>query len=924
MALFWWGFLGVLGLGLIPTSGWIVGVEWREEAILQRFEQAQQNLLGQTQIYDQDHTRLASLSGWQKREVVPRQQFPPVLVKAVLAIEDHRFYRHHGLDLIRIGGVVLKALTDLELTEGASTITQQLVKLTLLSPERSLSRKAREIAMAVIIERHYSKDDLLTLYLNQIYMGRGLYGMAEASQGYFRKPVTSLSLAEAAWLAALIKKPEGYLDVSLARPTGDDAAGNDLAGNDPAAQIDSQIEPPSTLYLPMARLDALRHRTNLVLERLHALRWISIAEYAAALEQPARPYRPRAEADLAPYFVQHVLKEARGTFGTQDLAGLELQIVSTLDPELQTRAEAAITRALKDESDGRQGALVALDARSGAIRALVGGVDFRRSEFNRATQALRQPGSAFKPILYAAALEKLPNLHPATLFVDEPVRYQRHAEGHAERLRGQALIHAATEERNTRGPNTGEYGTKERGEGDPSAQQAPTEIYTPLNFNRRYGEPSLRDDAFYQLVPTLTLGRALELSSNVIAVQLLDRLGLQELRSVTQKLALPLRTRAGLCVALGCSEVSLLQLTAAYGSFANGGLQLRPYGIERIEDREGTLLYEHQTGADQTGAERALSPFTARRMQELLTHVVEHGTGRRARVTGQRVAGKTGTNDGPRDAWFIGFTPTLIMGVWLGHDDNQVMPGEQGGRTPARLWAEVISSLPASSETETFPALPGTAPAEKLTICSVGGELQQPRPAMPQGVGQEVDQAQRTPETVISPQGFLQGLGTLVAELPGQLGAPSFSGSHAADAHHAGLRLADPPCRLARAYHFRPAESAALRARRAASSRDAFSGAGYPEARTKQRIVADEHPASASRPHTGTPQARGTQAGDPQKGTLSRRGEASELDGHHSSRHLGNPTRMVPSRTGPSRAGSWDDLVLPAFPREQSARGSKR
>ena len=304
--------------------------------------------------------------------------------------------------------------------------------------------------MAVVIERAYTKDQILTYYLNQIYLGNGLYGMEQAARGYFKKSAATVSIAEAAWLAALIKKPEGYLELT----------------REPLAVVDDAA--PQTPYLQMAQLDSLRHRANLVVERMYQLNWISGEQYGQALDAPARPFSPQRESGTAPYFVQQVIREAKTLFGTPQLEGLGLQLHTTVSVDLQTIAERVVQQVISRHASVGQVALVALDPHSGAVKALIGGADYRNSQFNRATQALRQPGSAFKPILYAAALEQITGLHPGTLFVDEPISYQ-------------------SEEQ------------KQNASADESQPALPG-VYQPLNFNNRYGEPGLALD--YLLSPS--------------------------------------------------------------------------------------------------------------------------------------------------------------------------------------------------------------------------------------------------------------------------------------------------------------------------------------------------------------------------------------------------------------------------------------
>jgi penicillin-binding protein 1A len=331
---------------------------------------------------------------------------------------------------------------------------------------------------------------------------------------------------------------------------------------------------------------------------------------------------------------------------------------------------------------------------------LVGGVDFAQSQFNRATQALRQPGSAFKPILYAAAFER--GYSPVAVFHDEPVRF----------------VWGGTRKDFQRTLTVGAPRV------DPAASEAPLpegdQAYEPRNYDGKYGLPAVRaaggDEATDR---RMTLGRALELSSNVIAVQLLDQLGMAPLVGLASRFNLTVKPEMGLCVALGCSEVTLLNLTSAYGSFANGGLRLQPVFIRSVTNAAGDTLYVR----GQPLPEQVIGEWTAFQMRRLLAGVIERGTGARARL-GRPAGGKTGTNDGPRDTWFVGFTPELVAGVWIGNDDNRPMPSEAGGRTTARIWADFMRQALPSGPPAEFPE--PTIEYASQRICNLTGHIARP------------------------------------------------------------------------------------------------------------------------------------------------------------------------------------------------------
>jgi len=659
----------ILGGLIALLLGLVVGFELYAPRVVRQFNEVIAQASNNTLLYDADDNLLAAVEGRQDRHSVPISRIHPYLQKAVVAIEDRRFFAHRGLDPIRLFGALWVDLKSMSYEQGFSTITQQLVKLTLLTPERTITRKVREVFMAIALEQDFPKLKLLEFYLNRVYLGNGVYGMEKASQAYFHKSAAELTLNEAAFLAALIKKPEGY----LALPPG-------------------QTPEPGPL-LPVDRLAPLMERHGLVLRTLAELGWITPEELQQALEEPLVAYQPEADLVNAPYFVQEVLKQLRDSLGVRSVSGKGYRVYTTLDANAQRVAEQLIGTLGERQTDARQGSLIAMDPYSGAVRALVGGVDFHESQFNRATQALRQPGSAIKPVLYAAALEH--NFRPNSVFMDEPVRYTWDELGNYLRL------------------YESDYQIDTMlGLGSLS----PDMVYTPRNYDQRYGLPALRKDAIEADDRRMTLTRALELSSNVIAVQLLDKLGMQPFMRLARRWNLPMRQENGLCVALGCSELALADLTSAYGSFANGGLRVRPLFIRKVTNSDGDVLYEHFPEPPV----EVISPWVSFQMRHLLAGVLNRGTGWRARLN-RPAGGKTGTNDGPRDAWFIGFTPNLVAGVWVGNDDNTIMPHEAGGRTPAELWQSFMQQVLPPYNGETFPEPPEEYVG--VRICNVDGRL---------------------------------------------------------------------------------------------------------------------------------------------------------------------------------------------------------
>ncbi len=504
---------------------------------------------------------------------------PPVLVDAVLSIEDRRFYRHFGLDpwgLLRAAAVNLAAG---RVAQGGSTLTQQIAKNVFLTPERTLRRKVQEALLALWLERRYSKDELLAAYLNRVYLGAGCFGVEAAARRYFGKPARELGLAEAAMLAGLPKAPSRYA------PTRDPKAARGRA----AAVLDAMVA--------AGRLDA--------------------AAAAAAKAMPAAA-RSGGGGGGARYFADWVADRASGFVGPprDDLA-----VRTTLDRAAQAAAEAAMRAA--DLPPGAQAALVAMTP-DGAVRAMVGGLSYADSQFNRAAQARRQPGSAFKLAVFAAAL----------------------ADGMA---------------------------------ADDVVDDSPVTVdgWTPRNYGGVYRGPVTLTDAFAH-------------SSNAAAVRLAERAGRRAVRSMARRLGLSGPLPEGPSLALGAGEVTLLELAAAYAAPANAGRAAIPHGILEIRDRSGAALYRRSG----SGPGRVLSPRVAAALDRMLAAVVREGTGRRAAPESGPAAGKTGTSQDSRDAWFVGYRPGLVAGVWVGRDDSRPMKDVTGGGAPAEIWRGFMTRYP--------------------------------------------------------------------------------------------------------------------------------------------------------------------------------------------------------------------------------------
>jgi penicillin-binding protein 1A len=505
---------------------------------------------------------------------------PPYLVQAIIATEDRRFFDHFGVDIL---GILRAALTNLwagSVRQGGSTLTQQLAKNLFLTPERTLRRKVRELLLAFWLEARFTKQQIFTIYINRVYLGAGTYGIEAAARRYFGKSARRITLREASILAGLLKAP--------------------------------------TRYSPLRNKAASFKRADVVIAKMVAAGFLTPGDAAAAKRERVRLAGQRTGPG-ARYFTDWLLERAVGFVGrgTRDLV-----IQTTLSPRLQRIAERRVERMLAGpgaKRKARQAALLAL-APDGAVRAMVGGRRYQASQFNRATQALRQPGSAFKLFVYLAALEA--GLRPGDPVLDAPVT---------------------------------------------------VDGWKPRNYNSRYRG-------------RITLQEALAASVNTVAVRISEQAGRGRVVEAAERLGITARLKAHPSIALGASEASLMEMTSAYAVFANRGYPAWPYGIIDIRDGKGRVLYRRRA----TDQARLVSPAVTADMQSMLRDVVRSGTGRAARLN-RPAAGKTGTSQEFRDAWFIGFTAELVAGVWMGNDDSSPMKNVTGGSLPARLWRNFMT-----------------------------------------------------------------------------------------------------------------------------------------------------------------------------------------------------------------------------------------
>ncbi len=625
--------------------------DWRRETV-HDFERAISRIPNNTILYDLDGDPFQNLKGLENREVIPLAQISRVLQLSVLAAEDSRFFQHRGIDAFRLAMAVWTNLISGSFRHGASTITQQLVKLTLFSSRKTLTRKLREMATAIALEMSVPKEKILEYYLNSIYLGHGIYGVEQASIRFFAKSSSSLSLAQSALLAALIKKPEHYLKL-------------------PESMVSQNR------YFSTEQLSDVLERKSYVLDQMLELNWISADQHRLAMEEELRVKIPASAHGTGAYFVQHVISLLKKKHRLELVRGGGWRVWTTFHPRLQNLVESTLGEYYSQRpATRRQTALVSIDPATGHVLALAGGRNFRQSQFNRATQAKRQPGSSIKPFLYATALEE--SFSPNAIFEDKVLLYEWEDE-----------------------------------EGE-------LELYSPQNADGLYGaERSMRNHRGENYrTHQLTLGKALEGSINTIAVQLLEEIGIGAFAEKAEELGIPLRKEAGLCLALGCSGIDLMSLTAAYTAFLNQGHYKPPVFILRIETASGEVIYEHRDIPETN----VFHPNTVAQMVDLLSRVVGNGTGRNAywHADNTTIIGKTGTSSDSRDTWFVGALPALLTGIWIGRDDNSPMPGEQGGGDPARLWRRYMRQALGQLPNRGDPPQPASL---RVATCQVSGKM---------------------------------------------------------------------------------------------------------------------------------------------------------------------------------------------------------
>ncbi len=574
---------------------------------------------------------------------VALKDLPPYLPKAFIAIEDRRFYQHFGIDPIGIARAVVANILHRGVSQGGSTLTQQLAKNLFLTQERTLARKLQEAELALWLERKYSKREILELYLNRVYFGSGAYGVEAAAQRYFGKSARQVTIGEAAMLAGLVKSP--------------------------------------SRLAPNRNPEGAAKRAQTVLAAMAEAKFITEAQAQAQIAHPSVAVKPAGAGTIN--YVADWIGEV-----LDDLVGqVEESIVveTTIDPKLQSVAEAAIIDELAAKSvkfNVSQGALVAMTP-DGAVRAMVGGRNYADSQFNRAVTAKRQPGSAFKPFVYLTAIEQ--GLTPDTVRQDAPLD-----------LKG----------------------------------------WKPENYTREYFGP-------------VTLTQALAMSLNTVAVRVGLEVGPKNVVRTAHRLGIASKLDPNPSIALGTSEVSMIELVGAYAPFSNGGLTVSPHVVTRIRTLDGKLLYMRQTEQPV----QVIEPRNAAMMNQMMQETLISGTAKKAEIPGWIAAGKTGTSQDFRDAWFIGYTAHLVTGVWLGNDDNSPTKKATGGGLPVEVWTRFMRSAHQGVPVAALPNAQGSGLVP--TLAQIASQITAPSAPAPSARSAPPSRGNARPEAAAGLDGWL-------------------------------------------------------------------------------------------------------------------------------------------------------------------------
>ena len=550
---------------------------------IQRLEDFKPNIV--TKFYSADGEVIKTFTAY-KFEKVEIKDVPDSIKFAIIATEDKNFYHHHGYDPIGLARSMIVNLSSGSFKQGASTITQQLARILFLSNEKTFDRKIKEFIAAARIEKTISKDQILEMYLNNVYLGSGAYGIAGAAQIYFNKPLKDLTLAEAALIAGLPQAP--------------------------------------SVYSPFNNKKLAIERRNQVLGRMYKMRYITKQEYNAAKEEKLtlNPNPDIYSLNRAPYFVDFAMNELEELgFNETEISQGGYKVTTTLNYAAQKAADNTIIKQLGTSSN-RQAAVFSFSPITGEIYVYIGGKNYGKSQYDRVTQAIRPPGSAFKPFVYAVAVEK--GWGPNDILDDTPI--------------------------DLNGWKPHNYGNKYRGK--------------------------------------MPLFMGLTLSSNVMAVRLIQDVGVRSVIGLARTMGITTPLESDMTISLGSNGVRLYEMTVAYGAFANGGFKVKPYAIEKVETSLGKVIYQ----APKTRVMKVLNLNTASVITAMLKTVVENGTARSANI-GKPAAAKTGTTDDNKDASFYGYTPDVVTGVWVGNDDNTKMYGVYGGTIPALIWKDTMKVL---------------------------------------------------------------------------------------------------------------------------------------------------------------------------------------------------------------------------------------
>ena len=560
--------------------------------------------------------RALAVRGDMGGEIIPLKELPSYVPKAFVAIEDRRFYEHYGVDPWGIARAAFANVLHRGVSQGGSTITQQLAKNLFLTQERTIHRKLQEALLALWLERKFSKTQILELYLNRVYFGSGAYGIEQASQRYFGKSAKHISLAEAALLAGLVRSP--------------------------------------SRLAPTRNFNGAEHRAQIVLKTMAELGFVSKTNERTALSHPPRIVAQAGSGSIN-YVADWVMDALNDTLGHVDE---DIVVRTSIDGALQANAEQALVDELAQKGGKAgvaQGALVAMTP-DGAVRAMIGGRNYAESQFNRAVAAKRQPGSAFKPFVYLTALEH--GLTPDTVREDKPIA-----------IKG----------------------------------------WRPENYGREYYGP-------------VTLTQGLALSLNTVSVRLTMEVGPAAVIRTAHRLGIASPLEPNASIALGTSEVSVLELVGAYATFANGGTATAPHVIERINDAKGKLLYAR----DDRPLGRIVDANDVAEMNAMMQQTLLIGTAKHASLPGWPAAGKTGTSQDFRDAWFIGYTAHLVTGVWLGNDDGTPTKHVTGGSLPVEIWSRFMR---AAHQDVPVAGLPGAGGGGFFASLFGGSRAPAPAPA---------------------------------------------------------------------------------------------------------------------------------------------------------------------------------------------------